>query len=172
MELWDIYNRDRQISGQTMERGSEFPDSALHLVVHICIFNSNGDMLIQQRQPFKEGWPGLWDITVGGSAVAGDSSQQAAEREVLEEIGYHVDFSEKRPHLTVNYDHGFDDFYLLEADIDISTLHLQAEEVKQVRWATREEIKELIDAKEFLPYYKSLIDVLFDVRKSFGSHSE
>lgn len=171
MELWDIYNRDRQITGDTMERGSVFPEGALHLVVHICIFNSQGEMLIQQRQPFKEDWAGLWDITVGGSAVAGDSSQVAAERELLEEIGYTVDFSNVRPHFTINYDHGFDDFYLLEADVDISTLQLQAEEVKQVRWATKEDIKGLISSGSFLPYYHSIIDMLFDMRKSYGSHA-
>ena len=53
-------------------------------------------MLIQHRQPFKSGWSDLWDITVGGSAVSGDTSQTAAEREVLEEIGYKLDLSNIR----------------------------------------------------------------------------
>lgn len=30
----------------------------------------------------------MWDLTVGGSAISGDTSQMAAEREVYEEIGY------------------------------------------------------------------------------------
>ena len=87
MELWDVYDKDRVKTGETMERGSAFADGAYHLVVHVCIFNSKGEMLIQQRQPFKEGWPNLWDLTVGGSAVAGESSGEAAKRELFEEIG-------------------------------------------------------------------------------------
>ncbi len=87
MELWDIYDKDRVKTGKTMVRGAEFAPDSYHMVVHVCIFNSKGEMLIQQRQPFKEGFPNLWDITVGGSATMGDSSQDAAEREVFEEIG-------------------------------------------------------------------------------------
>ncbi|MCI7790595.1 MAG: NUDIX domain-containing protein, partial [Lachnospiraceae bacterium] len=87
MELWDVYDMDRNKMSRTMVRGEAFNDGDYHLVVHVCIFNSKGEMLIQQRQPFKEGWPNMWDISVGGSAIQGDSSQTAAEREVLEELG-------------------------------------------------------------------------------------
>ena len=92
MELWDVYDKDRIKTGKTMVRGAEFAPDSYHMVVHVCMFNSRGEMLIQQRQPFKEGFPNLWDITVGGSATAGDSSQDAIEREVFEEIGLHPVF--------------------------------------------------------------------------------
>ncbi|MCG4775257.1 NUDIX domain-containing protein, partial [Lawsonibacter sp. DFI.5.51] len=68
-------------TGETMVRGSKFKENTYLLVVHVCIFNLEGKMLIQQRQPFKDVWPNMWDITVGGSAVSGDTSQLAAERE-------------------------------------------------------------------------------------------
>ena len=45
-------------------------------------------MLIQHRQPFKEDWSNMWDLIVDRSAVAGDTSKTAAEREFLEELGY------------------------------------------------------------------------------------
>ena len=81
-------------------------------------------MLIQQRQPFKKGWPGMWDITVGGSAVSGDDSRSAAHRELLEELGLSLSFETLRPMLTVNFEGGFDDVYLLRRDVDIDTLVL------------------------------------------------
>lgn len=65
MELWDIYNRDKTKTNKTMVRGEKFKKGAYHLVVHACIFNSKYEMLIQQRQPFKSGWPNMWDIYVG-----------------------------------------------------------------------------------------------------------
>lgn len=169
MEFWDVYNRDRILTGKTMARGGEFEKDAYHLVVHVCIFNSEGHMLIQQRQPFKEGWPNMWDLTVGGSALAGDTSQEAAEREVFEEIGYRIQLEGRRPALTINFQFGFDDIYLIEEDLDISRLILQPEEVQQVKWATRSEILSLIDKQEFIPYHKSLINLLFDLRKQMGA---
>jgi isopentenyldiphosphate isomerase len=86
-EQWDIYDESRQKTGRTMNRGEHIP-GAYHLVVHVCLFSAAGKMLIQQRQPFKEGFPNLWDLTVGGSALAGETSRQAAVRETAEEIGY------------------------------------------------------------------------------------
>lgn len=167
MELWDIYDADRNKTGRTMERGP-VPEGDYHLVVHVCIFNSKGEMLIQQRQSYKEGWPNLWDISVGGSAVKGDSSQSAAEREVKEELGITLDFQGVRPHFTNNFDRGFDDFYLVEQEVNIKELKLQEEEVQAAKWATKEEILELLSQGKFIPYYEELIEFLFAVRKNYG----
>jgi isopentenyldiphosphate isomerase len=129
-------------------------------------------MLIQQRQPFKSGWSNMWDITVGGSAISGDTSKAAAEREVFEEIGYKLNLDHVRPSLTINFEGGFDDIYLIEDDVDISSLRLQYEEVQQVKWATKEEIIVMIESKEFIPYHRSFIDLLFDMRKYMGFHNK
>jgi len=171
MEKWDIYDIDRIKTGKTIERGAAFPEGAYHIVVHICLFNEDGDMLIQQRQPFKEGWSNMWDVTVGGSATSGDTSQQAAARELFEELGYEFDFSNIRPHLTINFGEGFDDFYLIESEVDLEKLQLQAEEVQRVKWASKEEILEMQERGEFIPYYKSLIELVFAMRQRFGAHS-
>lgn len=171
MEIWDLYNKDRIKTGETMVRGSKFKENTYHLVVHVCIFNLEGKMLIQQRQPFKDGWPNMWDITVGGSAVSGDTSQLAAEREVYEEIGYKLSLDGIRPSLTINFDKGFDDIYLIQKDVDISKLKLQYEEVQSVKWASKEEILSMIDEEIFIPYHKSLIDLLFFMRTSKNSHT-
>ncbi|WP_270660208.1 NUDIX hydrolase [Paraclostridium bifermentans] len=171
MEIWDLYDKDRIKTGETMVRGSKFKENTYHLVVHVCIFNLKGKMLIQQRQPFKDGWPNMWDITVGGSAVSGDTSQLAAEREVYEEIGYKLSLDGIRPSLTINFDKGFDDIYLIQKDVDISKLKLQYEEVQSVKWASKEEILSMIDEEIFIPYHKSLIDLLFFMRTSKNSHT-
>lgn len=169
MELWDIYDRNRVTAGKTMLRGSSFADGAYHLVVQICIFNSQGQMLIQQRQPFKDGWPGMWDITAGGSAVAGESSQSAAQRELFEEIGYRMDFQNSRPHISVSFEKSYVDYYLAEADADVQKLQLQAEEVQKVKWAAKEEILCMLEAGTFVPYYSSFLCLLFDMRRGYGS---
>lgn len=172
MEYWDIYDIERKKTDRTMIRGEDFKEGDYHMVVHICIFNSDGQMLIQQRQPFKEGWSNLWDITVGGSSVKGDNSQRAIERELEEELGIKMSFENVRPHLTINSNHRFDDVYLIEKDIDINDLSLQYEEVQAVKWASKEEIISMIEDGVFIPYYPSLIQVFFDMRKGYGSHQK
>ena len=171
MELFDLYTADRQKTGRTMVRGEYTPEGFYRLVVHVCIFDEEGRMLIQQRQPFKRGWSNLWDVTVGGCAVSGDASQSAAEREVREEIGLAMDFSAIHPTLTLNWGHGFDDYYVVTRAVDPASLKLQAEEVQAVRWATREEILRMIDEGTFIPYEKSLIELLFFRRNHKSAHT-
>ena len=172
MELFDLYTADREKTGQTMVRGEAVPEGFYRLVVHVCIFHPDGRMLIQQRQPFKKGWSNLWDVTVGGSAVAGDSSRSAAERETLEELGLSIDLSHVRPTLTIHWEHGFDDLYVLTLPVDIHSLHLQYEEVQQVRWVAKDEILQMIDDGRFIPYEKSLIELLFFRKDHRSSHTK
>ncbi len=49
-----------------MERGKPVPEGCYHIAVHVCVFDGKGRMLIQHRQPFKEDWSNMWDLTVGG----------------------------------------------------------------------------------------------------------
>lgn len=171
MEIWDLYTKDRIKTNETMLRGTQITKGFYRLVVHVCIFNSQEEMLIQQRQPFKSGWSNMWDITVGGSAIAGDTSQSAGEREVYEEIGYNLSLAGIRPSITINFDEGFDDMYLIQQNLDISKLKLQDEEVKDVRWASKEEILTMIEEETFIPYHKSLIELLFFMRNKKGTHT-
>ncbi|MGM8216434.1 NUDIX hydrolase [Bacillaceae bacterium W0354] len=168
LEKWDIYDQYRRPTGKQMVRGEAFKEGDYHLVIHICLFNEKGEMLIQQRQSDRESWSNMWDVTVGGSAIVGETSQKAAQRELQEEIGVHLDFSDKRPSLTVNFSHGFDDYYLVQTELNISELPLPTEEVKQVTWASKEEIIRRINEGLFIPYYESFIELLFKMKQGMG----
>lgn len=172
MELWDIYNKDRELTGHTIRRGDPLNEGEYHLVVHISIINKKHEMLIQQRQPFKKGWPNCWDITVGGSVVAGENSWQGAQRELEEEIGYKTDLSSERPSFTISFYDGFDDHYIIEREMDLKKLKLQEDEVKDVKWASKEEILELIKCGSFIPYRKEFIELIFSMKDSLGCIDE
>ena len=171
MERFDLYDADRVKTGRTMARGEPVPEGFYRLVVHVCVFHPDGRMLIQRRQPFKESWSGLWDVSVGGSAVSGDTSRSAAERETREELGLSLDLSGAIPALTVTWDHGFDDFYLVTLPVNPEELTLQPEEVQTARWAAKDEILEMIDGGRFIPYEKSLIGLLFFRKDHGGCHT-
>ena len=169
MELFDLYDNRRRLTGETMVRGGDVPPGRRRLVVHICVFNSAGQLLIQQRQPFKEGWPNLWDVTVGGAVCAGETSQEGAHRELLEEVGLDVDFSSAAPDISITFSEGFDDIYILHMDPALSGLRLQETEVQAVRWASLEEILAMIDSGTFIPYGKDFIRYLFYRSKHRGN---
>lgn len=168
MELVDLYDENRVPLGKTAERYGKKGPGELRIVVHVCLFDSRGRMLIQRRTESKRIWPSLWDVTVGGGVDAGETTRQGAEREVREELGYALDLSGLRPSVTVNFEGGFDDFFIAVRDLDLHTLSLQAEEVSAVRWVTLEELHAMVDDGSFIPYPKSFLQFLFDMRETFG----
>ena len=170
-ELWDLYESERIPTGKTVVRGESFPDGLLRVVIHISVINSAGKMLIQRRQPFKHGWPGMWDVTVGGHILSGETSSCGAQRELFEELGIEADMSNMRPSFTVNFRSGFDDYYILRMDPELSSLKLQPEEVCDAAWADEDEIFRLIDEGSFIPYRRSLISMLFEMKDGIGAHS-
>ena len=168
-EIIDLYDVDRLLTGKTANRGDALEEGTYRMVVHVCIFNSKGEMLIQRRADDIVRWPSYWDVSVGGGASAGDTSRQASERETAEELGLHIDFSDRRPVISVNFSEGFDDFYTVEMDISLEDLHLQTEEVAEAKWASQKEIEEMIDDGSFIPYQKDLIGYLFFAREKRGT---
>ena len=168
-EIIDLYNVNRIPTGKTARRGEPLPDGTYRMVVHVCIFNSRNEMLIQRRADDIVRWPGLWDVSVGGGASAGDDSQSTAQRETAEELGLEIDFRNIRPVMTVNFSDGFDDFYTVEMDVSIDELSLQKEEVAEAKWASRQEIEEMIGAGIFIPYQRDLLGYLFYTRERRGT---
>ena len=174
MELWDIYDIDLVSTGRVAQRGKPASEGGLgegeyHLVVHICVFNGRGQLLLQQRQKDKEGYPNLWDVSAAGSALAGENSAAAASRELREELGLVHDFTKERPFWTTHFERGFDDWYFIRMEADISDLRLQPEEVQDARWADLAEIERMLDSGEMVPYYRDLVRLWFVMKDHRGS---
>ncbi|MCR5067338.1 MAG: NUDIX domain-containing protein [Erysipelotrichaceae bacterium] len=160
-EKWDLYDRNRNKLGKTIYRGEELPEGCFHQVIHFVLFNSKGQMLCQRRTITKETYPLFWDVTVGGSALAGETSQQAVHREVLEEIGLDIDFSQMQPTFTNVFLEYIDDYYFVVRDVEPETLVLQKEEVCDVRYFEIGEIGRMIDRMEFVQFsaYEQICEV-------------
>ena len=169
MEIFDLFDDARKPLGKTIERGQKPGKGENRMVVHISIFNSKGEMLIQQRQSTKRNWANLWDISVGGCVVAGETSQMGAHRELLEELGIEYNFEGVRPHLTINFDNGFDDHYLIHKDIDLKDIVMQEAEVQDFKWASKAEIEKLFEENKFVPYIKPFIMALFELKDIHGA---
>ena len=165
LETRDIYDSQRQLTGRIGHRGRPIAANDYHIIVHVCVFHPDGRLLIQQRHPHKRGWSNLWDVTAGGSALEGETSGQAAERELYEELGLSIPLVDKRPDLTINFEDGFDDYFITEASPELEDLTLQPSEVQDVRWATKDEVLHLIDERRFLPLKYSFVHLLFDLHR-------
>lgn len=162
-EIWDVYNDQRQLTKEKVNRGDKLKKGQFHLVVHVCYFNHQHQMLIQKRSSHKT-WGGLWDISIGGAVQSGESSQMAAKRESFEELGIHQDFSDMLPQVSRSFERGFDDIYIIKQDIDLKDISFNDQEACEAIWATRDDIIDLINNNLFLPIHEiEFIDFLFKI---------
>ena len=167
MEYWDVYDEYRRPTGRVRARGEDFLPGEYHQVVSVCVFGMDGRMLIQKRADCKKQWPGRWDISMIGNAVAGEDARQAARRELREELGIDVDFTHRRPNLTLTYQCGFNDYFLIRQDLDISRLRLQEDEVAAAAWADRDQVRQRLAERLFIPYYPAVIDLFFEMQVGY-----
>ncbi len=150
--------------------GCKQPQGTFRRVVHVCIFSDNGALLRQRRQPFKDDWCGMWDISVGGSVVSGETFEQGARRETFEELGLLLP-EDVVPSLTLWFDGGWDSYYCVTQNVDLLQCRLQETEVAEVAWLTLEEVLQKLQDGDFIPYQKSLLETLFFLRNHKSSHT-
>ena len=89
MEIWDLYDEQGRKTGETWERSRarEIPEGRYHIVCDILIRHRDGEFLLTRRDPEKDVYPGCLEASAGGSALAGDTPEEAARREMKEETG-------------------------------------------------------------------------------------
>ena len=87
MERWDIYDKNKVRTGRIMERNHfNLADDEYHLTVLGVIRRPDGRFLITKRVMTKAWAPGWWEVS-GGAAQAGEESEEAVRREVLDWTG-------------------------------------------------------------------------------------
>lgn len=133
MELWDIYDSNKQRTGRTMKRNDWcLKDDEYHLTVLGVVARPDGKYLITKRVMSKVWAPGWWEVS-GGAVQAGEESKEAVIREVLEETGLDVTDAEggyvftyhrENPGKGDNY---FVDVYRFVLDFDETDIKLQEE---------------------------------------------
>lgn len=158
VEMWDIYDKDKKRTGRTMKRNDWcLEDGEYHLTVLGVIKRPDGKFLITKRAMDKAWAPGWWEIS-GGAAMAGEDSEDAIKREILEETGLDVNgakggflfsYHRENPSGGCNY---FVDVYRFEMDFTDSDIKLQDAETKDFMITDVNKIKEFANEGIFLHY--------------------
>ena len=138
MELCDIYDEHRQLTGRIHARGAPLREGEYRLIVHVWIQNDEGQYLVSKRTPNKSS-PNQWECT-GGGAVAGEDSLTAALREVKEELGIELDPNAGWLVREIKGDNAFVDVWLFRQDVDLADIVFHPRETCDAKWVNEAEI--------------------------------
>lgn len=161
MEVWDLYNKAREVIGQHI-RGTALPENGFHLVVHVWIKNSNNEYLMVQRSKYKKTFPLKWEC-VGGSVLKGENSIAAAIREVKEEVGIELCnddgellFTRIRETVDGIRYNDIVDVWLFHYDGDVMLESATTDEVSAIHWMKKNEIEKFRDENKLVYSIKDL----------------
>jgi 8-oxo-dGTP pyrophosphatase MutT (NUDIX family) len=82
--------------------------AARHRACYVAVLTLAGEIVVHRRAPWKDVYPGWWDICFGGVLGAGETWDTAARRELREEAGIDAELtlvhtaSWERPDVALN----------------------------------------------------------------------
>jgi isopentenyldiphosphate isomerase len=144
MEIFDILDCRGLKTGEAISRDEAHRIGAWHGAFHCLVISERGGRgyaLFQKRSLAKTIAPGMFDVSVGGHYTAGEDAKAAGPREIREELGLEVSFSEL---LAVGRrvfaycfapaikEYEFQDIFLLPRAVRPGELTLQADELDGV----------------------------------------
>lgn len=150
-ELCDVYDEHGQQTGRIVARGTPLDAGLYYLVVQVWIRNEQGQYLIQQRAPQVASGAGMW-ATTAGYVLTGESSIDAACREVSEELQLTLPVDALKRFDRLKMTPLMQDIWI--ASVTSATLGTPraGEEVSDWMWASKPEISAMIERGIFFAY--------------------
>lgn len=141
-ELVILVDHDDRETG-VMEKIQAHREALLHRAFSVFVFNSKGELMLQQRALGKYHSPGLWTNTCCSHPRPGEETEAAAHRRLQEEMGFDCTltkifhFTYKAPFDNKLTEHEVDHVFVGFSD----TLPvINPEEVESYRFATLDDI--------------------------------
>ena len=137
-------------------------DRLRHRAVFIAVIGSDDRLLVHRRADDKDLWPGYWDLAAGGVVGAGEAWDDAAARELGEELGVSGTLEALGG---ATFDHPdalvVGHIYLVRHD---GPFHFDDGEVTEARFVTPSELGKLRAAHPFCPDSIALVLPRLDPR--------
>jgi len=137
-----VDENDNLIKGE--DRKAVHSSTLWHRGIHVFVFNSKGQLLVQLRSPIKDKYPNTYDCSVSAQVNFGESYEQTAIRELKEELG--INNIDIKPVLHFRMPYGSQDYHVCKLFKCIYNREIKPnEEVSEIKFFDMEELKIIIN---------------------------
>ena len=160
MEFLDVVNGQDEVVGRASKK-EVYRRLLTHRIVHIFVFNDKGEMALQLQSRHKAFCPLHWVSAAAGHVKAGESYQEAAARELKEEVGIEKDVSFAHKDLYQNG--GLKKMIATFVGQFNGPFKIRPEEVERIEFFSLEKVKEMMSSEKFHPELLFLLKRHFDI---------
>lgn len=172
MEIVEILKEDGSNTHISISKDDAHEKNICHGISAVALINDKGQVLIAKRALNKKTEPGKFDLSGCGHIEYEETREEAAIRELYEEIGIKVTKDEliqidtylNKVRLNDNvYLNHFTYLFIIKKDIDIEKIKIQLDEIDSVKYVTKDELVNLFDNNEMVAAFKhchKLLDYL------------
>lgn len=170
MELLRVVDKNGNFTGEIFDREYIHDNNLLHNEVSVFILNSNKEILLQKRSMTKKFNPGKWGLC-SGHVSYDETLEDAALREIKEEIGLDIDLGDLNPigdKLVLLYDKGahITYHYYIKVDKSSDEFIIQKEELSEVKWFLIDDVLKMIKSKDnSITLKENRVDLLESLKK-------
>lgn len=147
-EQFYLVDKDDVVLGSITRQKAHMSPDFIHRSVQILLFNEKNQILLQKRSKNKDLYPNYWTISASGHVTFGDTYEQAAHRELREEIGVVTTLQYKTKYLEHN-ERESEFLAVFTGVYNSEPTELDPFEVELVKWVNLEDLPNFVLQNDF-----------------------
>lgn len=153
-ELVEVLTEDGKSVGENISKFTAHKQGICDGISAVALIDNSGRLLIQKRAVTKKDEPNKWDLSGAGHIDVDETPEEAAVREIYEELGIKVEEDDLKlidtylnkvklnKEICINH---FTYLFVVQKDISIDDIVVQKSEVSEIMFINKKEYIDLLN---------------------------
>ncbi len=173
MNLINICDKENNLTSEEETVTEAHKKGLWHRSVHVWVYNSEKEILLQKRSRNSFLYPSMWDAAAAGHVDSGEEPISSAVREVREEIGMDIDKDDLQYYAMKTSSNVYNGFinnefnyiYLLRYEGGLEKLKIQKEEVEEIGLFPLHLIEKDLNTENYVPHGDYWLKIIEEIKR-------